>query len=307
MSEQTSIFAQEQHLLSHVPCRPTHSPPAGEVEDPGVHTISLCQREEGGVLRRQVHCQAGLRLGRHHRVQRQLPWPPDGESPVEEVHRGQAADVYLRQRQVRPSGTMKRQNATPLFFFFMSLDSEPCVCAGAGSCLRTTLWAEMDPPSMIFWGESPGPQQTTSCSTVHTVGSRFTVLRTTEKSAHVTLPRSPPVRQQKPGTDPWENTGCDNNSKNKCCLLLYRTLDKYEHVGLVMHTVMHRWKNCSCGSHGLQGALQLHSSHVFTSSWLRNGVGRKKVSYLLTSWMRKSEQTQSPADGSELAELASSI
>lgn len=80
--------------------RSTHPPRAGEEEDPGVHAVALRQREEGGVLRRPLHRQAGLRLGRHHRVQRQLPRPADREPPVEEVHRGEAAHVHLRQRQV---------------------------------------------------------------------------------------------------------------------------------------------------------------------------------------------------------------
>lgn len=87
-----------------VPRRSTHSPWPRAEEDPGVHAIPLRQWQEGGVLWRPLHHQTGLRLWWHHRLQWQLQRPSDWETPVEEVHRGEAAYVLLRQWQVRPSG-----------------------------------------------------------------------------------------------------------------------------------------------------------------------------------------------------------
>lgn len=76
--------------------RPAHPERPGEEEDPGLHAITTRRRQTGGVQRRLFHRQAGVRVGRHHRVQRHVPGPPGREAGLEALHRGAAAHVLLR-------------------------------------------------------------------------------------------------------------------------------------------------------------------------------------------------------------------
>lgn len=85
-----------RHSLS----RPGDPAATGEGEDPGLHSVAPRSGTPRGLLRRPLHRQTGLRVGRHHRLQRQLPGPRQREAGVEEVHRRAPADVLLRERQV---------------------------------------------------------------------------------------------------------------------------------------------------------------------------------------------------------------
>ncbi|XP_011922029.1 PREDICTED: probable ribonuclease ZC3H12D isoform X2 [Cercocebus atys] len=74
---------------------------AGAAGGAGVHAIPQGARQAPGLLRRPLHREGGLRAGRRHRLQRQLPGPAEREPRVEVVHRAEAAHVLLRQRPAR--------------------------------------------------------------------------------------------------------------------------------------------------------------------------------------------------------------
>lgn len=80
--------------------RSAHPEGPREEEDPGLHTVAARRRQTCGLQRRLVHRQAGLRVGRHRRVQRHVPRPPGEGAGVEALHRGAAAHVLLCQQQV---------------------------------------------------------------------------------------------------------------------------------------------------------------------------------------------------------------
>ena len=81
--------------------RPGDSSAPGEGEDPGVHAVTPRPGPQGGLLRRSLHRQAGPRVGRHHRLQRQLQRPGQWEARVEEVCRRATPHVLVCERQVR--------------------------------------------------------------------------------------------------------------------------------------------------------------------------------------------------------------
>lgn len=75
--------------------RSTHLDGAGKTQDRGLYSVTSSRGQEGGLLRRPLHRQVGVRVGRRDHLQRHVPGPPGGTARVEEMHRGAAAHVLL--------------------------------------------------------------------------------------------------------------------------------------------------------------------------------------------------------------------